>query len=146
MTIIINSIRNRISIFKSILAIILLFLVIIILLSTNVASATIDPSLEHNQSQTQSRAVNPPGLEISKSVDRHRIFVSTSGVTPMTATVTLSVKGVGYPGVEFNPQDTIFIMDNSDSMNENDNEFKRIQAVKLYLDTMIPPDDRGGYR
>ena len=89
-----------------------------------------------------SRATNPAHIEISKTVEPNQIFIKDSGLTPDFARVTIKVKGVGYPGVEYDPQDTVFIMDNSDSMDESDNEYKRIEALKYYLETMIPPDDR----
>ncbi len=92
--------------------------------------------------QANTRAANPARLEISKSVDKHTIFVRDGGLPPNQTTVTIKVNGVGYPSVIFNPQDTVFVMDNSDSMNENDNEFKRIEALRLYLENMMPPDDR----
>lgn len=88
------------------------------------------------------RASNPPRLEIDKSINRDQIFINGSGVTPEEATVTITVNGLGFPGVEFNAQDTVFIMDNSDSMDENDNEFRRLEALQLYLQKMIAPEDR----
>ena len=93
----------------------------------------------HNR-PAYTRANDPAKLEISKTISHKQIYVSNSGLYPSHSTVTLTVSGVGYPGIEFNPQDTVFIMDNSDSMDENDNEFKRVEALKLYLEKMVTPD------
>ncbi len=81
-------------------------------------------------------------LEVLKTVSRKTIFENGSERTPVETRVTITVHGKGLPGLEYNPQDVVFIMDNSDSMDENDNEYKRVEALKLYLEKMIPPNDR----
>lgn len=101
-----------------------------------------DISQNGNVGHGLSRSKNPPRLEISKSVDHTQIFVEGAGLSPEKTRVTINVQGVGYPGVEFQAQDTVFIMDNSDSMDENDNEFKRLEALKMYINRMLAPDDR----
>lgn len=121
------------------LAMLLILSGFIVLMSNISAEGTED--LKFND-EPQSRATNPARLEIDKSVAHSQIFVKDSGLNPEKTRITITVKGVGYPGVEYNPQDTVFIMDNSDSMDESDNEFKRVEALKLYLETMLPPDDR----
>jgi Mg-chelatase subunit ChlD len=92
--------------------------------------------------QTRSANPDPARLEVEKTVERKTIFVNGSDRKPTHTKVTITVKGVGQPGIDYNPQDVVFVMDNSDSMDENDNEYKRIEALKLYLQKMLPPDDR----
>ncbi|MCK5562229.1 MAG: VWA domain-containing protein, partial [Thermoplasmata archaeon] len=121
------------------LAMLLILSGFVVLMSNTSGEVTEDLKINY---EPQARSTNPARLEISKSVGHNQIFVKDSGLNPEKTRVTITVKGVGYPGVEYNPQDTVFIMDNSDSMDESDNEFKRIEALKLYLETMLPPDDR----
>jgi Ca-activated chloride channel family protein len=100
------------------------------------------PESTYGQTRSTPSNPNPARLEVIKTVERKTIFVNKSGEKPDQTRVTVSVQGLGLPGLDYNPQDVVFIMDNSDSMDENDNEYKRIEALKLYLEKMIPPGDR----
>jgi hypothetical protein len=120
----------------------LIVLVLVFNISTTLGEDPFSAQVENNLNYSNTRATDPARLEISKSVSNKQIFVETANNKPNQTRVTLTVKGVGYPGVEYDPQDTVFIMDNSDSMDEHDNEFKRVEALKLYLNSMLPPDDR----
>ena len=140
---------NRFVRIKSLTVPILVSLIILILifnisfiLGEESLQNPIETNFNSGNMNSNSRAVDPARLEISKSVSNHQIFVETANNKPNQTRVTLTVKGVGYPGVEYDPQDTVFIMDNSDSMDEQDNEFKRVEALKLYLGSMLPPNDR----
>jgi hypothetical protein len=118
----------------------------------SVIPATADSENSHNDSLNTNYPIGetrstrndkkPAQLEIDLTSKLSQIFVSGSGLNPNSTRVTVTVRGVGYPGVEYNPQDTVFVMDNSDSMDESDNEYKRVEALRIYLDTMLPPDDR----
>jgi hypothetical protein len=114
-----------------------LFLIVIILF---IISFNTTGVVGVNQNQDQENEV--AYIEVSKFTERQTIFVYNSGETPVQTKVTINVKGKGLPGIDYNPQDVVFIMDNSDSMDENDNEYKRIESLKLYLERMIPPGDR----
>lgn len=136
--------------------IILIFLIILLnqtLVSSNSLNYVSDDSKNAKSSNDEpnyylTRSSNPDSdpdlarLVVTKTVDRKTIFVNDSGKKPDQTKVTITVQGVGHPGTEYNPQDVVFIMDNSDSMDESDNEYKRIEALKLYLEKMIPPGDR----
>ncbi len=103
-----------------------------------------DSTYECNPFYEQTRSTNPDlaRLEVVKTVEHNTIFVNGSDRKPNHTRVTITIKGVGQPGMDYNPQDVVFVMDNSDSMDENDNEYKRIEALKLYLQKMLPPGDR----
>jgi hypothetical protein len=121
---------------------ILIILSLFIISLSNTLAQTHDTETDPEFDIDPNQSTNPARLEVSKSVERKTIFVNGSGKTPGQTRVTLTVRGLGLPGIDYNPQDVVFIMDNSDSMDENDNEYKRIEALKLYLEKMIPPGDR----
>ena len=73
-------------------------------------------------------------------VDPDTIGSLNSGYSQRNATVTLRLEGRGDPAVIFDPQDTVFVMDCSDSMKGSDPMDDRIKGVKQYLENMLPPD------
>jgi hypothetical protein len=62
------------------------------------------------------------------------------------AWLTLSLTGMGFPSMEYQPQDVIFLIDSSGSMGPgwwgpgNDPTFERCKASKNYVDRLRPPD------
>jgi hypothetical protein len=80
-----------------------------------------------------------PHLEPMKRADPEEIFLEGVGTNEVTE-ITLEVFGGGYVVVERRPEDTIFILDSSDSMDSSDPSNLRHEAAKKYVDNMTVPD------
>ncbi|MFO8050462.1 MAG: vWA domain-containing protein [Thermoplasmatota archaeon] len=78
---------------------------------------------------------------ISSSSDS--IWRSGSENTPRSANVTFTVSGTGTKGITLAPQDVVFLMDHSGSLETYDPQVLRILAAHEYVDNMIAPFDRG---
>ena len=81
---------------------------------------------------------NPPYEQTSASADPAIIWVETSppGREPKESTVELTLEGLGEPVKEFRPQDVVFLIDASWSMNQNDPLDLRLEAAKRYVDLL----------
>ncbi len=77
---------------------------------------------------------------ISSSVDA--IWRAGSDNEPSNATITLTVSGTGTKGITLAPQDVVFLMDHSGSLETFDPQVLRILATHEYVDNMIAPFDR----
>lgn len=85
-------------------------------------------------------AVVPPYIALNKSADPDTIWVEGSSLFPQETTVTLNVTGAGTPLTWYVPQDTVFVIDNSGSMQWNDPMNLRLSGAKSYVDMMKIPD------
>jgi len=70
------------------------------------------------------------------------IWRASSGNQPDNTSVTLTVAGSGTKGITLAPQDVVFIMDHSGSLQTYDPQVLRILAAHEYIDNMIAPFDR----
>ncbi|MGA1866097.1 MAG: VWA domain-containing protein, partial [Thermoplasmatota archaeon] len=77
---------------------------------------------------------------VSSSVDS--FWRSGSDNEPRNATVTFAVTGTGTKGITLAPQDVVFLMDHSGSLETYDPQVLRILAAHEYVDNMIAPFDR----
>ncbi len=77
---------------------------------------------------------------VSSSVDS--VWRSDSDNEPNNATITVTVSGTGTKGITLAPQDVIFLMDHSGSLETFDPQVLRILASHEYIDNMIAPFDR----
>ncbi len=80
-----------------------------------------------------------PHLEPMKSADPEEIYLEGVGVNEVS-TIELEVFGGGYLVIERHPQDTVFVIDGSQSMDTNDPLNLRLEAAKKYVDNMSVPD------
>jgi hypothetical protein len=85
-------------------------------------------------------AVVPPYVVLNESADPDTVWLKGSSVFPQETTVTLNVTGAGTPLMWFVPQDTVFVIDNSGSMQWNDPSGLRLTGAKSYVDMMKVPD------
>lgn len=84
-----------------------------------------------------------PHVEIQKSATPlSGIWVNGSGpsYTPQETTITLTVWGAGMTQFIRYPQDIVFCIDSSASMNNNDPFGRALEAAKNYVDNMTTPD------
>lgn len=70
------------------------------------------------------------------------IWRSDSDNSPNNTSVTLTVTGTGSKGITLAPQDVVFIMDHSGSLQTYDPQVLRILAARQYVNNMIAPFDR----
>ncbi|MEA3559552.1 MAG: vWA domain-containing protein [Candidatus Thermoplasmatota archaeon] len=77
---------------------------------------------------------------ISSSSDS--IWRSNSENTPNSANVTVTISGTGSKGITLAPQDVVFLMDHSGSLETFDPQVLRILATHEYVNNMIAPFDR----
>ncbi|MFQ6059911.1 MAG: VWA domain-containing protein, partial [Thermoplasmata archaeon] len=80
-----------------------------------------------------------PHLEPRKRARPEEIYLEGTGRNEITE-ITLEVFGGGYIFAEKRPQDTIFVIDSSASMETSDPENLRLDAAKKYVDNMTVPD------
>jgi hypothetical protein len=80
-----------------------------------------------------------PHLEPLKFADPEQIYVEGVGTNEITR-ITLEVFGGGHTITEQHPQDTVFVIDSSESMGVNDPLDLRLEAAKKYVDNMSVPD------
>ncbi|UCD91678.1 MAG: VWA domain-containing protein, partial [Methanobacteriota archaeon] len=80
-----------------------------------------------------------PHLEPMKRADPEEVYLEGVGVNEVS-TIELEVFGGGYLITERHPQDTVFVIDSSQSMDTNDPLNLRLEAAKLYVDNMSVPD------
>lgn len=67
---------------------------------------------------------------------------SSSDNVPNSTHITLTVQGAGTKGITLAPQDVVFIMDHSGSLETYDGQVLRILAAHEYVNNMIAPFDR----
>lgn len=77
---------------------------------------------------------------ISSSSDS--IWRADSDNTPNSANITVTISGTGSKGITLAPQDVVFLMDHSGSLETYDPQVLRILAAHEYVDNMIAPFDR----
>ncbi len=65
-----------------------------------------------------------------------------SGNSPDNTTVSLTISGAGTKGITLAPQDVVFIMDHSGSLQTYDPQVMRILGAHRYVESMIAPFDR----
>ena len=84
----------------------------------------------------------PPYEQTNASADPSTIWVETSppGRDPKQSTLTLTLDGLGVPVKEYRPQDTMFLIDASLSMIDNDPYDLRLEAAKHYVDLLNSSD------
>lgn len=70
------------------------------------------------------------------------IWRADSDNSPNNTSVTLTVAGAGSKGITLAPQDVVFIMDHSGSLQTYDPQVLRILAAREYVNNMIAPFDR----
>ncbi|MCK4443175.1 MAG: VWA domain-containing protein, partial [Thermoplasmata archaeon] len=80
-----------------------------------------------------------PHLEPLKSADPEQIYLEGVGTNEITE-ITLQVFGGGHTIIEQHPQDTVFVIDSSESMGSGDPLDLRLEAAKKYVDNMTVPD------
>ena len=80
------------------------------------------------------------GSRISSADDA--IWRAGSDNSPNNTSVTLTVSGEGTKGITLAPQDVVFIMDHSGSLQTYDPQVLRILAAHQYVNNMIAPFDR----
>ena len=83
---------------------------------------------------------NPPRIDIRSSVAPEAIWPEGSGGEPGEAQVSIGLAAAGDPSFTFEPQDTVFVMDRSGSMELSDPAFIRVTATQKYVDMMVHPD------
>lgn len=99
------------------------------------ASSTVNKARDFTSIVTQTR----PYLEPMKSANPEEIYLEGTGTNEVTE-LTLEVFGGGYILTERQPQDTIFVIDSSGSMQDSDPNDLRLEAAKKYVDNMSVPD------
>lgn len=80
-----------------------------------------------------------PHLEPMKGAYPQEIYLDGVGTNEVTE-ITLEVFGGGYAFSDRRPQDTIFILDSSGSMETSDPDNLRLVAAKNYVNKMREPD------
>ncbi len=80
-----------------------------------------------------------PHLEPMKVADPETIYLEGVGTNEVTK-ITLEVFGGGHTIIEQRTQDTILVIDSSESMGSNDPLDLRLEAAKKYVDNMTVPD------
>jgi uncharacterized protein YegL len=88
----------------------------------------------------QIRTETYPHIELNKSSSRNEIWLNGTGMHPQTTTITLEIRGSGLAQTAAFPQDVIFCIDSSGSMQTNDPQGLRKDAAKSYVDDMRIPD------
>ncbi len=84
-----------------------------------------------------------PYLVLNRTVDPTTVYALGTGFPYNEyANVTLNLTGAGLPSVSWVPQDVVFQIDVSSSMNRNDATNLRVSAVQEYIDGMVA-EDRG---
>lgn len=99
------------------------------------ASSTVNKARDFATIVTKTR----PHLEPMKTADPEEIYLKGVGTNELTE-ITLEVFGGGYILTDRHPQDTIFVIDSSGSMQDNDPFNLRLDASKRYVDNMSTPD------
>jgi hypothetical protein len=76
------------------------------------------------------------------SSEEENIWRADSENSPNNTSVTLTVSGQGTKGITLAPQDVVFIMDHSGSLQTFDPQVLRILGARAYVENMIAPFDR----
>ncbi len=84
-----------------------------------------------------------PHFEIEVDSSKNKIWPKGAGKKPDTTQVNLSFEATGEKALIFNPQDTMFVVDSSHSMRENDANQTIISSTKNYVNNMVSPDRAG---
>jgi hypothetical protein len=109
----------------------------------NVVHLTATSSVNTNVSDTvilKTTALVPPYIVANKSAEPDTIWLEGSPVFPQVTTVTLNVTGFGATLDWYASQDTVLVIDNSQSMDWNDPGNLRLSAAKAYVDMMSVPE------
>ncbi|MBN1538755.1 MAG: VWA domain-containing protein [Candidatus Thermoplasmatota archaeon] len=112
-------------------------LMLIAALSLTLAASLIPLEGDGSDAYTGGGYLSP---RVSKSVDA--IWRAGSENDPENATITMTVSGTGTKGITLAPQDVVFLMDHSGSLETYDPQVLRILAAHEYVDNMIAPFDR----
>jgi hypothetical protein len=108
--------------------------------SMDTATTGNSPTVCAHRSETL-RTYVPPHIETNVSVHPDVVWPENGKGMPKNATLTLTVEGAGGPAIAFRPQDTIFVIDCSQTMRYiSDPNDLRLLAARHYVDNMIPPD------
>ena len=83
---------------------------------------------------------DPPHILPNESADPDMIWLEGSSVFPQETTITLNITGAGIPIAWNRPQDTVFVIDTTGSMEQNDPSYLRLSGAKTYVDMMKNPD------
>jgi hypothetical protein len=86
-----------------------------------------------------SKVMVPPYITVDKSANPETIWIEGSALFPQETTITLNATGAGTPFPWRMPQDTVFVIDNSGSM-QGDPENQRLSFAKAYVDLLNLPD------
>ncbi len=81
-----------------------------------------------------------PHLAVRKSAEPIAIWLEGSSIFPQETTVTLDLMGNGTVHGIQGHQDTVFVIDNSGSMQHSDPAYQRLDAAVAYVDMMRYPD------
>ncbi|UCH90140.1 MAG: VWA domain-containing protein, partial [Thermoplasmata archaeon] len=81
-----------------------------------------------------------PQLALNKTYNPPEIWIKGSVNEPQETTVRLNLTGVGDPRIIFDPQDVVFVMDTSGSMDYSDPANYRYTATRGYLENLLYPD------
>ncbi len=113
----------------------ILFNLIIVVMSTFILTSTISASSTYKR----------PGpyfdVEVKTNIDE--IWPTQSNKKPNTCRVNLSFQAKGREALIFDPQNTMLILDCSQSMRINDPNQTMISSTKGYIDNMNYPDEAG---
>lgn len=102
----------------------------------------IGPQLLSTEAGGDSAQVGGGYLGARVSSEEEAIWRSDSDNSPNSTSVTLTVSGLGTKGITLAPQDVVFIMDHSGSLQTFDPQVLRILAAQRYVENMIAPFDR----
>ena len=80
--------------------------------------------------------------ESSASSGYDSIWRADSGNSPSNTSVTFTLSGSGAKGITLAPQDVVFVMDHSGSLETEDPGVLRIRGAQRYVDNMVAPFDR----
>lgn len=103
-----------------------------------------DDSNDREENRNESRSVNgtglPPQLGLNKTFSPEEIWIKGSINQPQETNVRLNVSGIGDPRIVFDPQDVVFIMDTSGSMDLSDPANYRYTGARGYVEKLLQPD------
>jgi hypothetical protein len=124
-----------------ILAIILIVQVLFSLHGIVTAAVYIDTAEQELEARGSVNGTGlPPQLGLNKTYEPSSIWITGSINQPQESRVKLSISGIGDPRTVFDPQDVVFVMDTSGSMDLSDPANYRYTAARGYVESLLPPD------